>query len=760
MIVCNMLRAQHFRLVGAAVAALVAYSSLCRAVDPRQALVENVSVIDAPGVPGHLCVFGERAVVIVAGGAGGALRQPVAAATTLGRGRVVALGHNGYFSRDSLAVADTGRFMLNAVRWTAGEHKQRPRVAVRGQQAFADFLRSSGIDAVVLPADNWSLNLGGFDVLCVDAGAMSIDRDLPAVAQFVGNGGGLVTGQPGWGWLQLHPGKSLASDHPGTRLLAPAGIAFSDGMAQRTHRAGFSTEQPPPLCHASRALEAVAGQSSGATTRPAREQLAQASATLMLAMRSLPSDDTVLLPRIRQLRNSTRQTALPAPGAPLKAENFVERLVLAMDLHEIATLPPDKVRAHPAASRFPGSVPAEASRVSRTLEVDTRIPNWHSTGLYAPAGEVITVSIPADAVGARLAVRIGPHTDRLWHLDSWSRCPEISCRSVLSSPTTPVASAFGGLIYIDVPADCRAGSVRVSVAGALEAPLYVAGSTSLSEWRSVIRARPAPWGELAGSNVILTVPSEHLRNLDDPESLMKFWDSVLDVCAELAAMPARRPRPERYVADAQISAGYMHSGYPIMTHLDAAAVMVDLQGLRAVRRDGVWGLFHEMGHNHQSPDWTFAGTTEVTVNLFTRYIIHRLCTPARPVKPYPASRVAEYLAAPDFEKWKADPFLALAMYDQMVAGFGWETFKKVFAEYRALPPQQRPKTDDEKRDQWLVRFSRAAGRDLSAFFRAWGVPVSQRACESLRDLPSWLPEEAPFRRTGAAEAAQRAAHGR
>ena len=34
---------------------------------------------------------------------------------------------------------------------------------------------------------------------------------------------------------------------------------------------------------------------------------------------------------------------------------------------------------------------------------------------------------------------------------------------------------------------------------------------------------------------------------------------VLDACAELAALPTQRERPERYVADEQISAGYMHA---------------------------------------------------------------------------------------------------------------------------------------------------------------------------------------------------------
>ena len=103
----------------------------------------------------------------------------------------------------------------------------------------------------------------------------------------------------------------------------------------------------------------------------------------------------------------------------------------------------------------------------------------------------------------------------------------------------------------------------------------------------------------------------------------------------------------------------------------------------------------------------------------------------------------QYLARPDFAKWKSDPFLALHMYVQVRDAFGWEPFKKVFAEYRGLTRQQRPAGDQEKRDQWMVRLSRAVGRDLGPFFESWGVPTTEAARASIRDLPGWMPPAGP-----------------
>jgi hypothetical protein len=182
-----------------------------------------------------------------------------------------------------------------------------------------------------------------------------------------------------------------------------------------------------------------------------------------------------------------------------------------------------------------------------------------------------------------------------------------------------------------------------------------------------------------------------------------------------------------------------------MTLLDQAPIVTDL----ARMKEGQWGLFHEMGHNHQSPDWTFDGCGEVTENLFTLYVHDKLCgKPPRQLRHFDESgrkkMLAKYFGAgARFEDWKRDPFLALLMYIQLQEAFGWDAFKRVFAQYRELPPGERPKGDDEKRDQWMVRFSRIVGRNLGPFFEAWGVPTSKGARASIAGLPGWMPKEFP-----------------
>ena len=61
----------------------------------------------------------------------------------------------------------------------------------------------------------------------------------------------------------------------------------------------------------------------------------------------------------------------------------------------------------------------------------------------------------------------------------------------------------------------------------------------------------------------------------------------------------------------------MHNGYPMMGDIEAAEQAVNLDG---VMKNGIWGITHEIGHNHQWKSWTTAKTTETSCNWFALYV--------------------------------------------------------------------------------------------------------------------------------------------
>ncbi|MDE0002429.1 MAG: M60 family metallopeptidase [Rhodospirillaceae bacterium] len=716
-------------------------------------LLDGVTQIGAPGLPGPLCVYGPAFPVIVGATRGGA-RAPVVAASRWRAGRVVALGHGGYFQRATLETADTGRLLTNALGWAAGEEAQAsPRigvvVAVGAAHELLDWLMEAGQDAVETQLTPQSL--GAVDVVALEVWNQS-ESELNALSAFVRAGGGLVTASTAWGWADLHPDLDLVNDYAGNRLLAPIGLQWPYDWLHRTSPKGYSVDGPPPeLTHAGAAIEAVEAHVAGSRALN-QQEIDQATDTLLRAAGCLPPDDTLLAPRLHALTENNDHW--PSTERPVGTTDVIPRLAAKLFVIAQRRTPPESVRAHPAAVDFPGSVPADASRVTRNLTIDTDVSRWHSTGLYAAPGELVMVTLPAEAAETGgFHVRVGAHSDDISIRPEWTRMPEISRRFSISAATTRVANAFGGLIYVEVPADADLGTIAVEIQGAVAAPRFVLGETDPADWRDEIRHAPASWAEIEGRNMIVTTDAREVRGLDNPAAVARVWDRVLDLNAELAAgLRAHAPSPERFVVDRQISVGWMHSGYPLMAHMAHSAYLVDAQHLSTCRQEWTgsnWGFYHEVGHNHQSDDWTFDGTGEVTVNLFTLYVYEFLCGIV-PTDRFPGSDKswAEEMARydfddPDFELWKRHPFLALIMYAQMQQAFGWEAYRQVFATYRTLPGAERPKSDDEKRDQWLVRFSRQVGRNLGPFFEAWGVPTSRAARDSIADLPAWLPPDFP-----------------
>ncbi|HSH94880.1 MAG TPA: M60 family peptidase N-terminal accessory domain-containing protein, partial [Roseimicrobium sp.] len=368
-------------------------------------LLGGVRDLALVGSPGQLCVYGTNAFPVIAGDVGKSGDAVVVAAARWNRGRVVAYSHNGYI--DASKDADAQRLMLNAVRWTG--QIPAPKVAVRKKAGLVKQLQGQQIPVEALDGATWIDRLKDFKVLCCDSEEIKGDDVQKAVREFVQNGGGLVTGSTGWGWLQVNPGKTLTEDHWGNRLLSGIGIVWADGTAGKTGPKGFVTNRKlSPYLHAGTAL-LLAHQMP--TPPPSKDDLAQANWTVTQAIRSLPENDTLLRPRLAALLSLNSQPA-PTGVKPLKSTDFSARLALTLQLTANRSAAPESIRAHPAASHFPGEVPATAARLKgERRQITSQQHGWKSLGLYAAPGELIRVTVPPAMASQKLRVRIGCHSD-------------------------------------------------------------------------------------------------------------------------------------------------------------------------------------------------------------------------------------------------------------------------------------------------------------------------------------------------------------
>ncbi|ESO02575.1 hypothetical protein HELRODRAFT_150637, partial [Helobdella robusta] len=239
------------------------------------------------------------------------------------------------------------------------------------------------------------------------------------------------------------------------------------------------------------------------------------------------------------------------------------------------------------------------------------------------------------------------------------------------------------------------------------------------------------WADISGRYVTITVPSASVRNLEDPGPVMSMYDTLLKHYHDLRGTDIDKHRKMWIVADEQPVAGYMHAGYPIVTHMDVADpkrdnFLLNEQGIKT-KTESFWGIFHEIGHNMQQGEWTFEGTGEVTVNIFTLYAMKQIGNMETWIHPWLKKHVEAGIKyvnhGADFNTWKKEPGTALLIYAQLVNAFGWSIFKQVFRRYQNLPAVEKPKNNQEKMDKWFVIFSEECKFNLAPLAIYWGFPI-------------------------------------
>ncbi|CAF4444136.1 unnamed protein product, partial [Rotaria magnacalcarata] len=372
------------------------------------------------------------------------------------------------------------------------------------------------------------------------------------------------------------------------------------------------------------------------------------------------------------------------------------------------------------------------------FHIESNANEWYCTGYYAVAGIPIQIDV-LECMGAMgWSVRVGCHSDHLENCEELRRWSCISINKPLVGNSIQMSSAFGGLIFLQSPND-ESNSITVRLHHVVLTLTYdFMDPNRVTNWQYRRHHAQGLWADIAGQHIVLNLPSKSLLHLDSTQldEVLLFWDSVVLAHHELrGTKPKHR---ERIVCDEQPSAGYMHSGYPIVTHMDVTDPQSDefLFNIHVLKKKGWWGVFHEIGHNMQRDWWTFDGTGEVTVNIFTLHAMNIICHIQPWIHPWldeQESNTRIYIEnGCNFDEWKDDPGIGLIIYAQLAREYGWETYKKVFRQYEQTQPHL--DSNQEKMDHWIESFSRQVGYNLIPLFKFWGFPVSKSTAEVLHDL--------------------------
>ncbi|XP_031754967.1 TRPM8 channel-associated factor homolog [Xenopus tropicalis] len=688
------------------------YTDFDSSVDLKH-LLNGVSQIDISGLGIHSDLLLHGALSFPVGLTD--KKQCFLAAAYYGKGHVVVATHEGFFFKPEMKT-----IILNAISWL--DNRQDRKIGVeKNLTKLAELLQKENIPC------NISKLVPELSVYCCSSYS---DTEAKAIHQFVAEGGGLLIAGHAWYWHSQNPDCNVLTHYPGNKILNKFGISILNNTIPRGSYKSIYPDKdivqynlPKAFCHLENEMqnESELKPSLAAWLFKLKQDMSH-----FLKLPGKPVTSSM------QCRFLDMMQACDVPNVSKKcpvSSCSKQGLILCL--------------AHDSfiKSQMSDLVKNLEQEPSVTVKIDTTNPGnnaWRSTGLYLAPKKAALLEFPASAVKQGFQVQVGCHSDDLSSKDEFCRAPIVVHKTFVTSEKVSVSCYWGGLLYIIVKANSNFGTIPVKVYGAEPAPCFIKGKTSLANWTESNCNLPAPWAELITENIILTVPSDAIRSLSDPEELLAIWDRMMVAISELAAIPAKFPRPERIVADVQLTVGWMHSGYPVMCHMEAATGLTDANG---IQKNGIWGAIHELGHNQQKTNWEFPPhTTEATCNLWSVYVHETVLGIPRnkahtELQPETrTSRIQRFLQnGSDLKTWSM--WTALETYLQLQEGFGWEPFKQLFKDYQSMSGISND--NKSKMNLWAEKFSEAVQTNLIPFFEAWGWPIEEATHSKLSALPVW-----------------------
>lgn len=332
------------------------------------------------------------------------------------------------------------------------------------------------------------------------------------------------------------------------------------------------------------------------------------------------------------------------------------------------TLTQEWLKKHPAADAQYGRVLGENNAVKKEIILDPIYRSFHTTGLYLPAGEAVTVEVSGLKPGERISAILGVQDSLAWvgganndaflaltgntnvnlikadtsdayfkradvlvangqmsgnvtHQGQWARqnarLPWLRGEFFFNeNKTYTIGNAFGGAIEIGMN-NCYS-RVKVTITGAVETPHYVLGQTTPEYFDQYLRDAPGVIAVLDTENGQLIGPTgemgthSYMRQVktDEIDKLAMLWHSFLSVNESFTGGSYNRFNKIMFdwhvPAGAAVALGNYSFAHPT-GWFDGA------MNYRRLLSHGHWGPLHEIGHNHSSAYgtvWGFGGGQE------------------------------------------------------------------------------------------------------------------------------------------------------
>ncbi|XP_072313161.1 TRPM8 channel-associated factor homolog [Eucyclogobius newberryi] len=542
-----------------------------------------------PSVPCDLILTGDNAFPLAMNSHG----QVLLAASMYGSGRIVVLGHEAFMST-------LPNFITNAIHWLKEDKSEDVSVGVHVRSKHVIEKVQSKFQFKFM--DDFSSNKG-IGVYVTDA--YSVEDKAKDIIDFMKSGGGVLIAGQAWSWAEGNPKVNTLLQFPGNKVSGVAGVYFSKhrgdaecnpvypkipdswmsvvcsqgvrrpakrpspgnkilnkmGLTLLSKYITAGSYKAPVPCEALKktynfrhALQKFAGHVTKGEKLAEQEEAWLNKLSLdcgtFLHMDSGNNNYKQILSTFTEI---LKKGGMPqvCESCPVKTARDKLILNVATDVYKVH---PNKDELLSYLIKDDPLLPVVYNHKVR-IDVDTAdAVEWVSTGLYLTPGMKTYMSIPESILNKGWKVQVGCQTDNLNNAKELKRAPCVCEHFPVTAEMMLVHHLWGGLIYLVAPPKTQVTGAEVIVQMAVPAPYYKSGVTSMEAWQ-LLRTAPSPWAELEFENIILMVPSDEVRSLDRPDELAAVWDKIMRAIADLASIPHKFKRKERFLCDVQISHG-------------------------------------------------------------------------------------------------------------------------------------------------------------------------------------------------------------
>ena len=269
----------------------------------------------------------------------------------------------------------------------------------------------------------------------------------------------------------------------------------------------------------------------------------------------------------------------------------------------------------------------KAPRIEKEITINSKMESRkYSLGVFAPGGEVLTVTIDESLVG-KVTVNIGyPYNaecDISGANDRWKndRMAKFFLEFPLKQTVTEIGSPLGGMVTIN--GINGAGNFKITVSGGVDMPSYKLGASTKEDWKNILAA-PGPYVWLLTPLQYFVMPKSEIMDIEDPYLALLWWHkaSMISMYA-MGREDTSFLTPIITIFDSYVYIGegvakvwaYVTNGPKYWCH-----GVLDYNGL--MYSAGSWGTIHEFNHHYQShayaaTEWGVGYHDEMTNNVLS-----------------------------------------------------------------------------------------------------------------------------------------------